>query len=127
MKKGIDFHQNLNPLRADRALFQREMTRAGDVMETRSNHFVDVLGRLKAGLTPAEAQADIRVISARIRQEFSGSANMDATSAGLLETIVGDVRLPLLLLMFAALQHSPDRSTPVPDLSELGAGFVSSM
>ena len=74
----------------------------GDVMDTRNNHFVDVLGRLRSSVTLAQAQDDLRNITAGLQNQFSENANIGVTAAGLYETVVGDVR-PLLLLLMGAV------------------------
>jgi putative ABC transport system permease protein len=73
----------------------------GDVMDTRANHFVDVIGRLKPGRTLAQAQADLDVIAGQIRQQFPENAGIDVTMLGWQESIVGDVRATLMLLLGA--------------------------
>jgi putative ABC transport system permease protein len=74
----------------------------GDVMDTRNNHFVNILGRLKASVTIGQAQEDLRNLTTSLQREFSENANIGVTSAGLHETVVGDVR-PLLLLLMGAV------------------------
>jgi len=74
----------------------------GDVMDTRNNHFVDVLGKLKAAITLAQAQDDLRNITAGLQGQFSENGNIGVTAAGLHETVVADVR-PMLLLLMAAV------------------------
>jgi putative ABC transport system permease protein len=73
----------------------------GDVMDTRNNHFVDILGRLKPSVTLAQAQEDLRNITTGLQHELSENANIGVTAAGLHETVVADVRPMLLLLMGA--------------------------
>jgi len=43
-----------------------------DSMNTRNNHFIGVVGRLKPGVTPQQADSDMNVIAARIAKEFPG-------------------------------------------------------
>jgi putative ABC transport system permease protein len=72
--------------------------------EDRGNHHIKVLGRLKAGVDPGEAEAELDRIAAQLQREFPAS-NRDwrVTLAPALEWIVGhDTRLALLLLMGAA-------------------------
>ena len=73
----------------------------GDAMDTRANHFVDVIGRLKPGVTVTQAQADLALVAAQIRQQFPENAGIDVTMQSWRETIVGDVRPTLLLLLGA--------------------------
>lgn len=71
----------------------------GNAMDTRDNHFVDVIGRLKPGVTLERAQADLAVIAAQIREQFPENAGLDVTAVSWREAIVGDVRPTLLLLL----------------------------
>jgi putative ABC transport system permease protein len=73
----------------------------GDAMNTRSNHFVDVLGRLKAGVSIQQANADLSVIADRIAREYSGNAGIGVIIAGWHESLVGDVKHVLWLLFGA--------------------------
>lgn len=73
----------------------------GDVMDTRDNHFVDVIGRLKPGRTPAEAQADLDVLATQIQKQFPENAGLGVTMTRWQDSIVGDVRPTLTLLLGA--------------------------
>jgi predicted permease len=73
-----------------------------DAMGTRANHFLDVIGRLKPGVTALRAQADLSVIAAQIRTEFAENAGIDVTIRDWRDAIVGDVR-PMLLLLLGAV------------------------
>src|SRR5215212_5280940 len=68
----------------------------------RANHFIRVLGRLRSGVSLAEARAEMETIGARLEQENP------ATNAGwrvelipLYEQLVGNVRPALLILLGA--------------------------
>ena len=50
----------------------------GDAMDTRANHFVDVIGRLKPGVTVTQAQADLALVAAQIRQQFPENAGIQS-------------------------------------------------
>lgn len=73
----------------------------GDVMDTRSNHFVDVLGRLKPGVSASQAQADLSVIARQIARQFPGNEGWGVTLTRWQDSIVGDVRSTLFLLLGA--------------------------
>ena len=73
----------------------------GDNMDTRNNRFVDVLGRLKSGVTTRQAQSDLAMIAARLRQQEPMNASVDVASLGWKETLVGDAGSTLLLLLGA--------------------------
>jgi putative ABC transport system permease protein len=79
-------------------LWTPESYAPGDAVDSRSNRFVDVIGRLKPGVTVARAQADLAVVAAQIRQQFPENAGVDVTMRGWREDVVGDVRSTLLLL-----------------------------
>ncbi len=73
----------------------------GDAMDTRANHFIDVIGRVKPGVTITQAQTDLALVAAQIREHFPENAGIDVTMQSWRETIVGDVRPTLLLLLGA--------------------------
>jgi len=69
------------------------------------NHMFRVIGRLKPGMTTAEATANLTVISrqihdAHLENPFVAAA---ASSRPLLEHMVGDVKLPLYVLLAATV------------------------
>ncbi len=66
-------------------------------------HGTNLIGRLKDGVTPEQAQADVDVIAGRIEQQFNDShAGTKARVVPLQEEIVGTVR-PILLVLLAAV------------------------
>ena len=68
----------------------------------RDNHNDAVIARLKAGVSLAQAQSEMNVISARLEEQFpQTNAGWGATIVPLQELIVGDVRLSLLVLLAA--------------------------
>ncbi|HEX8944471.1 MAG TPA: ABC transporter permease [Gemmatimonadaceae bacterium] len=71
----------------------------------RSNHFAGAIARLKAGLTLAEAQERVDVLVQRLRQQYSAdypAANdWRVRLVPLKDSVVGDVRQPLLFLLGA--------------------------
>ena len=68
----------------------------------RDNHNDAVIARLKAGVSLAQAQSEMNVISARLEEQFpQTNAGWGATVVPLQELIVGDVRLSLLVLLAA--------------------------
>ncbi|HYT64854.1 MAG TPA: ABC transporter permease [Vicinamibacterales bacterium] len=83
-------------------LWTPESYAPGDAMDSRSNRFVDVIGRLKPAVTVPRAQADLAVVAAQIRQQFPENAGVDATIQSWREDIVGGVR-PTLLLLWGAV------------------------
>ncbi|HLK35093.1 MAG TPA: ABC transporter permease, partial [Terriglobales bacterium] len=69
----------------------------------RGAHFVNVIGRLRSGVTLAQAQADTDLIAQHLARQYPDS-NVRRTTSMLipeLQSIVGDVRLALLVLLGA--------------------------
>jgi predicted permease len=63
---------------------------------------INALGRLKPGVTQAQAQSDMNAIAARLAEAYPKSnAKHGITMAPLASTIVGDVRPTLMVLMGA--------------------------
>ncbi len=73
----------------------------GDDMATRSNHFLDILGRLKPGLTLSQAKADLSVIARQLSRQVPESAGLGVLLTGLQDSIVRDIRPALMLLLGA--------------------------
>lgn len=64
------------------------------------SHFLRVLGRLKPGVAPAQAQADLDAIAAQLTRQYPDSnTGVGVTILSLPEQTVGDVRRPLLVLL----------------------------
>ena len=74
----------------------------GGWMTRRSGHWLSVIGRLKPGVSIAQAQAEMDGISRRLAAEFpKDDAGWSIRVAPLQSTIVGDERPALLLLLGA--------------------------
>jgi predicted permease len=74
-----------------------------DILSVRSNVYLEVIGRLKPGVTLAQAQADISAIAARLGQQYPRTnAIRGVRLVSLHESIVGDVQ-PLLLALLGAV------------------------
>ena len=66
-------------------------------------HGTNLIGRLKDGVTPEQAQSEVDTIASRIEQQFNDShAGTKASLVPLHEEIVGTVR-PILLVLLAAV------------------------
>jgi len=74
----------------------------GDNMNSRNNHFLTMIGRLKAGVAREQALADAKAIMADIEHQFPENKGIAADVKPLREELVGDVRPALLLLLAAA-------------------------
>ncbi len=72
---------------------------------TRSSHFPEAIGRLKAGLSITEAQSRVDAVVASLRQRFPDDyppqSRWTVRLVPLKDRVVGDVRRPLLLLFGA--------------------------
>ena len=63
------------------------------------SHYLRVLGRLKPGVTLAQAQADLEGIAGQLTTEYPQSnTGVGVAVRSLLDQIVGDVRTPLLVV-----------------------------
>ena len=74
----------------------------GEYFNKRSAYFLRVVGRLKQGVTIAQAETEMRAIGARLEQQYPDEGRRLGTSlVPLHEDIVGGVRPALLLLLGA--------------------------
>jgi ABC-type antimicrobial peptide transport system permease subunit len=62
----------------------------------------NILARLKPGVTMRQAQSDIDVIAARIREEKHRDRSFTISVVPLMEQVVGDIR-PAVLIIFGAV------------------------
>jgi putative ABC transport system permease protein len=75
---------------------------AADLSTQRGAHYLDVIGRLRPGVTLAAAGRDMRRIAANLTQAYPRSnAHSGAAVTSLRDAMVGDVRAPLLILLGA--------------------------
>jgi putative ABC transport system permease protein len=74
-----------------------------DVMQDRGNYlFLRPYARLRAGVSLAQAQAELRVFSRRLEQEYPGAnTNKVASALPLRDWWIGDIRVALLMLQAA--------------------------
>jgi predicted permease len=70
-----------------------------DAVQKRGDENYNLMARLKPGVSLKQAQADIDVIAARIRQKDKRDRTFGMSVVGLQEQVVGDVRRALLVLM----------------------------
>jgi predicted permease len=74
----------------------------GGWLERRGGHWLQVTGRLKPGVTRAQAQEQLDAISARLAADFPGeNAGWQVRMVPLQDMIVADVRTPLFVLLGA--------------------------
>lgn len=75
---------------------------AHDLTTQRGAHYLDVIGRLRPGVELQQARADIRGIAAQLREAYpKTNAESSADVRTLRETLVGNARPPLLMLLAA--------------------------
>jgi len=69
----------------------------------RGSHFLNVIARLKPGVTPAQAQADLNTLTTRLTTEHSSTYRSGFTTSirSLHEELVGDLRRAMLVLLGA--------------------------
>jgi predicted permease len=68
----------------------------------RGTHFLDVIARMKHGITLKQAQAEMETIAARLAKQYPKSnTRIGATVTPLHEEIVGDIKPALLILLGA--------------------------
>jgi putative ABC transport system permease protein len=74
----------------------------GDGMDNRGAHFLNVVGRLKPGVPPEQAYAEMRDVAKRLETEYS-NPDWGVTLDSLRDSIIGGARGSALLLFGAAL------------------------
>jgi putative ABC transport system permease protein len=68
----------------------------------RGNHFLEIIGRMKPGVTVPQARAEMETIAARLAQQFpEHNTRIGAVVNPLHEEIVGDMKPALLILLGA--------------------------
>jgi putative ABC transport system permease protein len=73
----------------------------GDRYDTRGNHFLRVVARLRPGVTIAQAQAEMDVVTGQLAQEVKENAGLGARVVPLRDELVGGYRTALLVLLGA--------------------------
>jgi putative ABC transport system permease protein len=97
MPQGMPFFDDLPP----KDLWVPLAFQPGDDMNTRGNHYLNVVARLKDGATASQAQAEMSGIAGQLEKEFPENKGLGAKVVSLHEQLVGDVRPALLILLGA--------------------------
>jgi len=97
MPKGLPFFDNLPEVE----LWTPIAFAPDDNMATRNNHFINLVGRLKPGVTPEQAQADVSAIARRMEEQEPANKGLGALVVPMQEQITGDSRKGLLVLLGA--------------------------
>jgi putative ABC transport system permease protein len=80
------------------AAANRMLTQQGQIV--RGTHWFGALGKLKAGVTPAMAEADLKTIAAQLEQSYPNTnKGWSATVVPTIDQTVGTVRPALLILL----------------------------
>jgi putative ABC transport system permease protein len=73
-------------------------------LKNRDSHYLEVVGRLKPGVTVAQANSDLRTIAAQLAKEFPATnEHVGAYAVPLREHLVGKLRPAILLLVTAVV------------------------
>src|SRR5712692_972052 len=97
MPKGLPFFDNLPEVE----LWTPIAFAPDDNMATRNNHFINLVGRLKPGVTPEQAQADVSTIARGMEEQAPANKGLGALVVPMHEQITGDSRKALLVLLGA--------------------------
>src|SRR6266511_3767440 len=97
MPRGLPFFDNLPEVE----LWTPISFAPNDNMATRNNHFINILGRLKAAVNAQQAQQDANAIAKTMYEETPGEVDLGALVVPVQEQLAGDSRTGLLLLLGA--------------------------
>jgi putative ABC transport system permease protein len=67
----------------------------------RGNHVIEVIGRLKPGVTLGQAQTEMSRITRVLEKQYSDNPDLGALVVPFFDRVIGDLRTPLLLLLGA--------------------------
>jgi putative ABC transport system permease protein len=97
MPEGMAFFDNLPPVE----LWTPLSFPPGDNMDSRNNHFVFLVGRLKPNVAFEQAQAEVSTIARHLEEQFKENQGLGALLVPLHQQLVGNVRPALLVLLGA--------------------------
>ncbi|MFL6276643.1 MAG: ABC transporter permease [Blastocatellia bacterium] len=97
MPRGMPFFDNLPEVEMWRPI----AFASGDSFDTRDNHFAMIVGRLKPGVTTAQAQEQMSAIAHQIEEAHAENKGIGAQVVAAQEQLTGDSRTALLVLLGA--------------------------
>jgi putative ABC transport system permease protein len=97
MPRGLPFFDNLPEVE----LWTPLSFASKDNQATRNNYFINLVGRLKPGVTVEQAQQDTSAIAKNMYGEIPGNAGVSALVVPVQEQLAGDSRTGLLVLLGA--------------------------
>jgi predicted permease len=98
MPKGMPFFNDLPPV----DLWVPLAYAPGDLMNTRDNHYLEIVARLKRTTPVEQAQAESSGIAEQLEREFPENKGIGAKIVTAREQLVGNVR-PAMLILLAAV------------------------
>ena len=98
MPKGFEF-----PIQSERVEIWTPLEQPEDLAQLRGAHYLDVVGRIKTGVSLAQARADLDAIASRIAQQYPKEVSGKTTVVPLKQDLVGQSQPYLLMLAGAAL------------------------
>ena len=91
------------PIQTERVEVWVPLSLPEDMSELRGAHYLDVVGRIKPGVSVPQAHADLEAIAQRISQQFPKLVSGKVTTVPLKQDMVGQVQPYLLMLAGAVM------------------------
>jgi putative ABC transport system permease protein len=98
MPDGFEF-----PIQPERVEVWTPLEQPEDLAQLRGAHYLDVVGRIKTGVSLDQARADLEGIASRIAQQYPKEVSGKTTVVPLKKDLVGQAQPYLLMLAGAAL------------------------
>ncbi|HEX3247827.1 MAG TPA: ABC transporter permease [Pyrinomonadaceae bacterium] len=98
MPDGFEF-----PIQPERVEVWTPLEQPEDLAQLRGAHYLDVVGRIKTGVSLDQAHADLEGVASRIAQQYPKEVSGKTTVVSLKEDLVGQAQPYLLMLAGAAL------------------------
>ncbi len=91
------------PIQTERVEVWVPLSLPEDMSQLRGAHYLDVVGRIKPGVSVTQAHADLEGVAQRISQQFPKLVSGKVTTVGLKQDMVGKVQAYLLMLAGAVM------------------------